>query len=100
MGVNVEVEGELWIAQAEKPKRVPVGKVWPVERVKGEVVTRTLDGSCGGVKRWLSFRKLSSFQSFGMLDFLSFLIPSPSTSWPSSSMTCWISSRSGWICSG
>ena len=34
--------GSFIMAQAAKPKRVPVGRVWPVERVTGEVVTRTL----------------------------------------------------------
>jgi hypothetical protein len=38
----MEVLGSCSTAQAAKPKRVPVGRVWPVERVKGAVVTRTL----------------------------------------------------------
>ena len=30
------------MAYAAKPNRVPVGRVWPVERVRGAVVTRRL----------------------------------------------------------
>lgn len=42
VGEKMEVLGSCSTAQAAKPKRVPVGRVWPVERVKGAVVTRTL----------------------------------------------------------
>jgi len=34
---------EVWIAQDANAKRVPAGRVWPVERWSGEVTIRIIE---------------------------------------------------------
>lgn len=34
---------EVWIAQDANAKRVPAGRIWPVERCSGEVTMRIIE---------------------------------------------------------